>query len=29
MVFGYAGSEFGIGIVKFNMADSKWPIQIG
>ena len=29
MVFGVAESEFGIGIVKFNMADSKWPTQNG
>ena len=29
MVFGAAESEFGIGIVKFNMADSKWPNQNG
>ena len=29
MVFGVAASEFGIGILNFNMADSKWPNQIG
>ena len=29
MVFGVAESEFGIGIVNFNMADWKWPNQIG
>jgi len=27
MVFGVAESEFDIRIVKFNMADSKWPTQ--
>ena len=29
MVFGVAESEFGMRIVKFNMADSKWPTQNG
>ena len=29
MVFGMAESEFGIGVVKFNMTDSKWPTQNG